>query len=270
MKAALFWHATSVEARKRLTYRADFWVNALAGFAAQLGIAYFLVDALFDGSGSASIGGFSRDGMLLYYVSVVFLGKLVRSTEMEHTIAQDIYEGGLTRYLLYPAPYLVFKYAQQLGALAPLAVQIVLFGAWVPFALGLPDGLAVGPGEVAMCAAALALGNLLQFLLIWPIQTVAFWADNVWSLMVAYRILSALLGGMLVPLSLFPDPARRVLDLLPFRYLFAFPVDALLGRLTPLEWLSGMAVGLAWCAGSWALGRAVWRRGDRQYTGVGI
>ncbi|MBI3268458.1 MAG: ABC-2 family transporter protein [Planctomycetes bacterium] len=270
MSARLFWQVCSTEGRKRMSYRADFWLTALVGFTAQVGISYFLIQAVFQGGGQSRVGGFDPAGMLFYYVAVALLGKLVRSTEMDQVVSQDIYEGGLTRYLLYPAPYAAVKYAQQVGALLPLAVQLVLFGTLAPLVLGLPEGVGITAGTVARCAAATAVANALQFLLTFPIQAVSFWTDNVWSLMIANRILSSLLGGMMLPLTLFPEAAQRVLALLPFRYLFAFPVESLLGRLSPVEWAEGMAVALGWCVVLGLFGRALWRRGELQYTGVGM
>ena len=39
-------------------------------------------------------------------------------------------------------------------------------------------------------------------------KAVAFWADNVWSLMVTQRFVSALLGGAMLPLAVFPESAQ--------------------------------------------------------------
>jgi ABC-2 type transport system permease protein len=121
-----------------------------------------------------------------------------------------------------------------------------------------------------MALAAVAVGNLLNFLIVWGVQSVAFWADNVWSLMVAHRFVSAILGGVMVPLSLFPEPLQRACAVLPYRACFALPAETLLGRAGPAEWGKGMAIALAWCLAVGIAGRLVWRRGDRQYTGVGM
>jgi ABC-2 type transport system permease protein len=256
------------EIRRRMSYRADFWISAVSSLAVRLAVVWFIVHAIFAGSRRPGIGGYDAQGMLVYYIAAILVGKLVQTTELEQNISQDIYEGGLTRYLLYPVPYGVVKYVQQLGALGPAIVQLVLFVAWLPFVVGIPrDFTAAG---IVMGIGAIAVANLLQFLITFPIQLVAFWADNVWSLMVMHRFASALLGGMLAPLSLFPEPARRILEALPFRYLFAFPVETLLGRVGPAEWAAGLAIGLGWCGVMAMVGRAVWRQGTLQYTGVGI
>jgi ABC-2 type transport system permease protein len=251
-----------------MSYRADFWISVVSSLAVRLVVSWFIVKAVFEGSGRPAIAGYDAREMFLYYVAAILVGKLVQTSELEQSISQDIYEGGLTRYLLYPVPYGVVKYVQQLGALGPAVVQILLFGAWIPFVVGFPRGFSAA--GIAMGIGAIFVANLLQFLITFPIQLVSFWAENVWSLMVMNRFASALLGGMLAPLSFFPDGARHLLEGLPFRYLFAFPVETLLGRISPAEWGVGMAVGIGWCGVMAIVGRAVWRRGTLQYTGVGI
>jgi len=264
----VFWAIAGVEARKRMAYRIDFWINAVVGFVAELGVAWFIVLAMF--SGAERMGGYSRNGMLLYFVAVILAARIARSADMDWAIADDIYQGALSRYLLYPANFVVLKYAAQVGALLPSIIQVILFGAWVPFVLGVPEGLQVTPGTAAMCLGALAMANLLHFMSTLPLQLVAFWADNCWSLLVAHRIVASLLGGLLLPLSLFPSWSQTALAALPFRYMFAFPVDALLGRVSPADYAVGMAVALVWCGLFAAVSAAVWRRGTLQYTGVGM
>lgn len=270
MRPRLLLQVAGVEARKRMTYRVDFWINAIVGFLAQLGVAWFIVAAVFAGSGRAQVGGYGRDGMLLYFILVLLFGRVVRGPEMDMAVSSDIYEGGLTRYLLYPTSYLGMKYAQHLGSLLPALLQIFLFGAWVPFAIGMPEGVRITPASAAMCVVSLAVANVLHFLICWTLQLVSFWADNVWSLIVAHRFVSGLLGGFILPLSLFPAWSQPVLSALPFRTYFDFPVNVLFGRVAPAEWAIGMLVAVGWCAVMSLAGRLVFRRGDLQYTGVGI
>jgi ABC-2 type transport system permease protein len=264
----LFWSIAGVEARKRMSYRADFWITSVVGFVTELGVAWFIVLAMF--AGVDRVGGFSREGMLLYFVSVILAARIVRSADMDWAIADDIYQGALSRYLLYPVNYGMLKYATQIGALLPAMIQVILFSAWVPFVLGIPEGVRITPATAVMALGALAVANLLHFMSTLPLQLVAFWADNCWSLLVAHRIVASLLGGLLLPLAIFPAWSQAALAALPFRYMFAFPVDVLLGRVGPAEYALGIAIALAWCAVFAAISAAVWRRGTLQYTGVGM
>jgi ABC-2 type transport system permease protein len=266
----LFASTFGIEARRLMSYRADFWINAVAGFVVHVGVAWFLWRAIFTVSGESEIGGFTFEGMLLYNVTVVLLGKLVRGQEFLSDVSQDIYEGGLSRYLVYPTNYVLLRYAQHLGNLVPALAQLLLFGATYPLLFPLPDGLAIGPAEIARAAGAVAVGNLLHYLLMLPIQMVAFWAENVWSLVVMMRMVATLLGGYLLPVTLFPGWVARAVEWTPFPYLYYFPVATLLGDVDAGEWAAGIAIALGWCAAMTGVSAIVWKRGRLSYTGVGM
>lgn len=275
IRPRLFFQIWSVEARKLMSYRTDFWLTTLVTFGVELTVAYSLWRAIFTESGRAEIGGFGFRGMVGYYLLVLLLGKLVRGDARQVAMAQDIYEGHLTRYLLYPSPYFGFKYAEHLGSLVPAAAQLVLAGlaalAWLAVTGSTIEGLGgIDGATLARTLVAVALANLLAFLMIYLVQAVAFWADNVWSLNVMLRFATGLLGGLALPLSLFPDWARSVLALLPFQYLYYQPVMTLLGRVDAGGWARGLAIAAVWCLLLAAAARNVWSRGYRTYTGVGI
>jgi ABC-2 type transport system permease protein len=266
----LFLHATGLQARKLMSYRTNFWLNAVVSFFVELAVAYFLWVAIFRETGREEIGGFSLEAMIVYYLAAILLGKVVRGEERDLSISTDIYEGGLTRYLLYPTSYFGFKYAEHLGSLLPAFVELVVFGAIGLYVVDFPPDVHITPATIAMAAVSVAVANLLHFLLIYPLQGVAFWADNVWSLNVMFRFASQMLGGLFLPLTLFPEWARALLDLLPFKYLFFVPTTTLMGKVPPGEWAVGIAISLGWCAALALVARVVWRRGRLVYTGVGI
>ncbi len=270
MSPSLFVSVMSVEARKRMSYRVDFWINTLFGFLAQFGVHYFVAVALFAESGAAEIRGFARPDLVVYFVTVLLIEKIVMGPSFGGHVSEDIYEGGLTRYLLFPAPYAPFKYAQHMGTLLPLVLQALIFGVAAVFVLEPTHALHVTPWSIAGAVVCVLVANLLYFLMRLPLQLVAFWQDNVWSLGVMLQFLCRLLGGAMLPLAFFPAWSGSALALLPFRALYDLPTRTFLGQVSPLEWLTGLGVALAWCAVFALIARSVWRRGDLRYTGVGI
>ena len=270
MRPRLFREVWSLEARTAMSYRVDFWLNTVVDFAVQFGVVYFLWRAMFAESGHETIGGYTFDRLVAYYVAVILLGKLVRGRQFESAISSDIYEGGLNRYLVFPVPYLPFKYAQHLGMMLPGLVQFAMFGVLIAFCLEIPPDFTPTPASIAMTVVAVAIANLLHFLMSFPIQCVAFWADNVWSLEVAKRFLTTLLGGYMLPLEAFPDAMQRVLAWLPFRFFFHFPARVFLNQVAPGEWAQGVILALMWCVVFAILSGMIWRRGRLKYTGVGI
>ncbi len=270
MRLILFWNIFTIEARKQMSYRVDFWLNTVVGLVAGIVIPYFLWLNIYAESGQTRIGQFTFEGMLLYYIAAVLIGRVIQGPDLVQNLANDIYQGELSRYLVYPAGYLRFKYAQHLGATLPGLVQVVIFGTLFAAFLTPARELAVTPLSALCCAISVAVGNLLYFLLAYPLQAVAFWADNVWSLTVLLRFTAALLGGLFVPLSLFPEWSVEPLSYLPFSYLYWFPVQTLIGEIGFGEWSRGLGIALVWCALILVAGRRIWKRGELHYSGVGI
>jgi ABC-2 type transport system permease protein len=259
----------SVEARKLMSYRVDFWANTLVGTLSQFALAWFLWAAILTEPGQ-TVEGYTLEGIVLYYALVLLLGRLVSGPQNPTDISQEIYDGSLSRYLLLPTGYFGVKYAQRLGLLVPSLVQAAVLGTLYLALAPLPAGDGPSLARIGMALAALCLANLLHFLLLALVQLAAFWADNVWSLVVMVVFVSRLLGGSWIPLDTFPAGVRGALRWLPFEYLFGFPVDTLMGRVEPGAWAWGMVVACAWTAGLAGLVSLAWRRGTLRYTGVGI
>ena len=157
-----------------------------------------------------------------------------------------------------------------LYSLAGIALFCIALRAVILATAPLRAILAVNVMSSGVFLVLVALANLLGFLLRFTVMLVAFWADNVWSLNVMLRFLSELLGGLMLPLSLFPQWAQDVLMWTPFPYLFYVPVMTLLGEVGAAEWAFGMLVTVVWTAVMAGVALAVWWRGRLSYTGVGI
>ena len=271
MRPRLLLQLVRLEASKLMSYRGDFWITAVANLGAVLVVNYFLLSSIFATTGKETIAGYSFPGMLTYLIAVSLIGPVVRGSDLQMGIASEIYDGGLSRYFLYPTRYLPFKYAQHVGSILPLVVQMAIFTTILIVTIGLPADSALSARSILAALPALAVANLLYFLLSAPIQCVAFWADNVWSLGVMLRFASMFLGGAMLPLDVFSPAVQEFLRWLPFVACYEFPVLVAMGEITdPGDYFSRLALGLGWCALVAAACRPVWKRGQLGYTGVGI
>lgn len=271
MRPRLFALVASMEARKLMSYRADFWISTIFTFAIQITVAYYLWRAIFVETGDPVIGGFTFRGMMLYYVLVALVGKFIFvPISFSGLFSEEIYTGSLNRFLVYPARYFTYKYAQAIGSVFPVVIQFALGVILLLLIVDLPPEVSITPQSVLMAVVSLWFANLLGFLIFAPFELLAFWADNVWSLSVMMRMVLIVLGGTMFPLTLFPEWAQEASRWLPFAYTFYYPVNTLMGRVGLAEWLIGIGVAVAWCVIMGAVIRAFWRRGMLRYTGVGI
>ena len=262
-------HAFSIELRKMISYRVDFWVNFFAGSLAEIAIAYFLWKAVYDHRGIDSLGGFTLRGMICYYLLASVIGRMIRG--MEHGIlAMDIYDGSLSRYLVYPLSFVEYKYIAYLAQFVTGLCQLVLASGCFVLFFGIPAEIQVTVPGVLMGVVACLFANFLYFTIACLVDLTAFWADNVWSLNVMLRFATFLLGGAMIPLNLFPASLQKAIYALPFAYMISFPIECMMGKVHFARFASGMGTVAFWGA-TFTAGLAwVWSRGTKQYTGVGM
>ena len=151
--------------------------------------------------------------------------------------------------------------------------KVVTIVLWLPIAAALwvafdpeldPTLLEVGVFSVAIWGA-----YLIRTMFLSALGMVTFWTTRVSALFELVVALELLLSGRLVPLPLMPDWAERIADVLPFKWTFYFPIDALVGDLSRRELLGGLGMQLFWIVVLTALFYVVWRFAVRRYSAVG-
>ena len=266
---SLALHVFAIEIKKAVSYRVAFWVNFLLGTTTDLLIAYFLWGAIFAASGSQTMQGFSFHGMVFYYLFATFSMKMGRGNDHGY-LAQDIYDGGLTRYLIYPIHFFGFKYITHITQqmLAALQLSIAFCALW--FILGIPPDSQLDLGSFAAGLLTCFFMGYLYFVLVSCLELVAFWQDVIWNLIAMLRFSMALLGGAMIPLDFFPAWGRTLVSFTPFPTMISFPARTFLGQVSLLEWFQNMGIMLVWSLAFTLLAAVIWKRGTKQYSGVGI
>jgi ABC-2 type transport system permease protein len=259
----------SIELRKLLSYRADFWMEFVGGMGVHIIASYFLWKAVFAASGATSLGGYSFNHMMVYYLLVPLVEKLVRGHE-RGSISQEIYDGGLTRYLIYPLSLLEYKYMANLAVSTLGLIQFFLTIGIVLIFFKMPDTVHLSIVHTAMALVAMLLASLLFFLMTACLECVAFWADSVWSLIVMLRFSIGMFGGSMIPVTLFSTDTQAILKWLPFSYIASFPIRTFTGEIPLDQWALGLVVLIFWIGVFYGLTKLVLRRGLYQYSGVGI
>jgi len=255
--------------RLRLAYPWGFWMSLLAELFIVGAMNWFLWHAVVDARGGVGFEGYTTWSLVLYTMITSTLRKVQMNSDQFAGIADDIYTGSLNKYLVYPIPYFGFRFAMHLGgSLMSLMQSTLALGLfWVVTRSGgepLPGGTALMQSFVLVF-----LSISLRFVINSAIQASAFWFDQIWALLVLFSFLIMLLGGQLIPLSLYPDWAQVILSYTPFPILAALPAEALLGKLSWPNFFSGLGVGVVWTLVFLGLGHLVFRMGVRNYSGIG-
>lgn len=259
----------SIEIRKAIAYRTDFWLQFVMSVFANVATAYFLWKAVFAYNNVDTMRGYSFSGLMLYYFMVPVISRMINGPGLG-MIAHEIYDGSLTRYLIYPISFFKYKYAQYLANTVIFFLQLILGIVIFVILFGIPSDVSFSAYSLASGIFAVFAAGFLAFSVSTLLEMVAFWAENVWSLLIMVRFAVGLLGGAMIPIAFFSEKVQSILYLLPFRYLAAFPINSLTGKISFLEWQKGMIIIFFWSFICTTLAVFVWNRGKYKYTGVGI
>jgi ABC-2 type transport system permease protein len=257
----------TLEIKKILAYRVEFWIGFFGTILSQFGVAYFLWQAIFSSRAVTSLQGFGFGSLMLYYFLVPLIERSVNGQEAGY-ISGEIYDGGLSRFLIYPIDYFRIKF---IGHFAQTSVFLVqLFLALSVLMAVFRTTFTFSLLSLAQTIPVIVLASFLHFAISINLEMLAFWADNVWSISILNRMITNLLGGGMLPLVFFPQQMQTVLEYLPFSQMVSFPIRCLLGQLDSAEWLKGLVVIAIWSGVFVTTAAWTWRKGLRNYSGVGI
>jgi len=249
----------SARFRMFLQYRAA----AIAGVGTQLffGLVLIMIYEAFYRSSSAPKPMSYPQVVTYVWLGQAFLAMLPWYTDYE--IYGLIRTGAVAYELLRPVDLYAFWYCR---ILASRSASTLLRAVPIFLIAGLFLGLRPPPTLASAAAWALAmLGALLLGCSISVLTMLSLlWTTSGLGITQLVSTVVLVLSGMSVPLPLFPDWARPILDVLPFRGLVDVPFRLYNGSLPPEEVLPLFLQQLAWTAGLVLLGRWLLGRGMRR------
>ena len=259
-----YWTQFKLSFVELLQYRVGFLMWAL-GMVVEP-VIYLVVWRTVALSSGGAIGGYTAGDFVAYYV----VWTLVRQMNIgltPYVFEGRIQHGTLSPMLLRP----IHLFHQDLADFNGLKVVTLLM--WLPvgalLAILFRPSLNPALWQVIAFLAALLTGYVMRFTIIWALGMASFWVTRISAILQLYGAFELLLSGRLVPLALLPDWARRLANWLPFQWGFGFPIELLLGKLTPQAVLVGFLAQGGWFLFGAVAASALWRLGVRRYSAVG-
>lgn len=185
----------------------------------------------FEAMGTRLVAGFTVAQMVWYLM--VTESVILSRPRMTRDIDAEVRAGDVAYQLIRPYDYVLFRLAAYLGErLMRLGISLAIGSALALLYVG---PIALDAAALAGGLLVLALGLLVDFGGSIAIGLLAFWVEDTQPLTLLYDRAIMLLGGMLLPLELFPDWLAAPLALLPFQLLLYAPARlAVSGDLAPL------------------------------------
>ena len=213
-----------------------------------------------------SVGGYTPGAFAAYYI----VWTLVRNMNIVFTPygwEWRIRQGHLSMELMRPLNPLHNDVAYFAGW------KVVVIVLWLPLALFLslifkPD-IEVTWLEGLVFFFAIWGAYLIRTTLLSLLGLITFWTTRVSAIFELFFALELILSGRLVPMNLMPLWVQQISAYLPFKWTFFFPIDALVGQMTPLQLLGGLGMQALWIAAGVLALKLSWNAAVRQYSAVG-
>jgi ABC-2 type transport system permease protein len=158
------------------------------------------------------LGGLTLAQMLWYLAMTESL--TLSNPLIAEEIDQDVRTGGLAIQLIRPLSYPLYRLWAALGERVVRFSMNAVIGSIIALVFVGPIPFTVS--GLLMFAASLPFAFVLHFQGEFLIGLGAFWLEDTSGLLLIYSRVTMILGGMLIPLELFPDAWQPILRVLPF------------------------------------------------------
>jgi ABC-2 type transport system permease protein len=184
--------------------------------------------------GITSLGGFTINSLVWYLAATETIA--LSLPQLTRMIDQEVRSGQLAYLLGRPCSYVLYHFAQYLGE---RLVRLVINSA-VAFIIAL---LFLGPPPftwMGLLAWPLVvfLAVCIDYVVYFSIGLLAFWTEETTPFFLIVNRLALVLGGVLAPLEVLPQPIRGIALVLPFSAVLYGPARTLVHfQLLPFCWL---------------------------------
>ena len=258
--ARVYWRLLAAGFRRRSAYR----LAALGGLVANLTFGLLKVAILFAAVRAAGgeLHGYTTGSMSTYvWLSQGLLGAV--SLDGRSDLALRVKSGQVAVDFLRPVDLQAATVADETGAalfsVLPRGLPSVLLGA-VTVGLQLP----ANPVFYLLGAVSVVAGVVTSMATVYVIAVAGFWLVETRGLQILYMLASGFLGGLYVPITLFPRWLLTIATATPFPSMMMYPIDVLSGH-GGVRYAAGLVlIQFAWLAGVAAVGQWLTRAGRRR------
>lgn len=206
-------------------------------------VYYFIWKALYATDPNFA-AGFTFPEMVTY-VSVGWVIRSVYFNNIDQNISHEVIEGKIALSLLKPVSIQTMQMGRALGE-AVFRLVMLTAPAAIVVSLVFPVQGPASAVHFGFFLIALAGSILLTGALNFIVGTFAIRMKSILGLLRAKYFVFELLSGLLVPMTMFPETAQKVVAYLPFQHIAYTPLRLYLGKLNGPEIYEALAVQYLW------------------------
>lgn len=211
-----------------LKYKVNVWMQ-IVGVVLLISIQFFLWKNI-ENNNNSLLDGLEINSILLYVILSRLLLFIIPGNSTTSFISQKILNGTISIDLLRPVQIQVSALFNELGKLLFSIIFIITPSIIIcSIFLDIPI-MKVEVSNIFLFILSLVFAYILAFQMSFMIGVFSIWFGNVWGVREFYEALLIVLGGSLIPISLYPTFFQMIAVYSPFQSIY----------FTPLAFISGM------------------------------
>lgn len=260
-----YWQHYRLMIQTTLAYRGSLIVFRLSGLL----LLVTLISVWMASRSNGSIGGYTIDGLISYYLFGFFLNSVVFWWS-SGTIKEEIRDGTInTKALSKPISYYWQKLFEEFGwhTVSPIFAIVIISVA--AFFLQAHIQLSLTPASFILLFFSIAFAAVTFFNISSCLGLLTFWFTETAGISTFIWAGTFLFGGQAIPISFFSGTWRTIIQLLPFRYVYSFPNEIFTRNLTTEGLLIGFSLQIFWLLATGLAYKFLWQKGIKRYSAFG-
>jgi len=243
---------------ERMVYRFSLFFNAVEKYI-YLVLVFFLWRAIYKSLGDKSLSmNFEETFTYLSLATVVFG---LFQTWIDWDISQLMINGDISIVLTKPVDFQIYMFFKRLPwvilnffTITFPTIVLLIFVFHMPINKGI---------NIFFFFISIVISYLIYFSIDFIVGVTAFYTESIWGLSMTKDAIILFLSGGVIPLPLFPENLRRVLEFLPFKTIYHMPIEILINKNLNIEnIIYSLAVQIFWFLVIFSLSRFYYRHAE--------
>ena len=248
------------ELKRNLAYKGAFYLWIFISLFSSF-ISYFLWMAVYGSSDNVTLGGLTRNEMIVY-IFMVYVTSSMTMITISDWVSDDVVRGNVVMQLIKPIDYRLSLISKAVGVMIYRFLAPGVF-VWIGIELYKVFVLKMEVVSIVNLLAYISssfLSFLICVLFDFCFGMVAFFTTYIFGMLMAKEAILSFLCGQLIPLSFFPGAIQKVFEFLPFSSMVYTPVMIYLGKYQGMDLLFELAKQALWVVILYALGSFIWKQ----------
>ena len=248
------------ELKRQLAYKGAFYLFIFISLFSSF-INYYLWMAIYGNSTNATLGGLTKE-QIVVYIFMVYVTMSTVSISISGWISDDIIKGTVSMNLIKPIDYRASLISRAIGQ---SLYRFLMPGIFIWIGIEIYKVTVFGMPFTSITNILCYILSILMSFFIYVLfdfcfGMIAFFTTYIFGLSLVKAAVLTFLTGELIPLSFFPEIVQKIFSFLPFSSMVYTPVMIYMGKYSGNELVFILLRQLFWVVLLYIVGSLVWKK----------